>query len=362
MPYPYSFIEQWWGESLTPELQKRIEAAPAGHLVSFMNDLHDENDGMREAGPKPDGTLRPLLRSGGRGVSEVIPIALNILLYAHEIIVDPPWPENLKEFPKTTALLLALKPLSDSGAIHFAAIDSRGRHPSYWRKSIADGADAIVRDAYPGLVEQVGPESFDFRLFDVLGTLSLADAFAGRANPLARDELEFKIMTAVLRAAWIDRTYFDLASLARMSIPNLNGKVADLVAVRQSDESFALWREALSRAVAQLTRLPEDLPDWQRDATEIIYSELEPLRQRLLRANSRSNALSVLKKGTSTLLIGGAGISAGWAVSGSAVPSLASSGASIGIASAVDYLRKLKERRSNKAVLDLALAFKADIT
>jgi hypothetical protein len=31
-PYPYSFIEQWWGGSLSPELQQRIEAAPKNQL------------------------------------------------------------------------------------------------------------------------------------------------------------------------------------------------------------------------------------------------------------------------------------------------------------------------------------------
>jgi hypothetical protein len=163
-------------------------------------------------------------------------------------------------------------------------------------------ARGFARAQAAELEAQIGSNALDWIVFETLSTLSLADMLIGRANPLARDEFEFKVMTAVLRAAWIDRTYFDLSSLARMSIPNLNG------------------------------------------------------------ASSRSDALSVMRGGMSAMLTGGAGVAAGWATGSGAVTLLASSGASVGVACAADYLKKLQERRSNKAVLDLALAFKREIS
>jgi hypothetical protein len=143
---------------------------------------------------------------------------------------------------------------------------------------------------------------------EVLGIVKLADEPGNRANPLARDDVEFEVLTALLRDAWVDRTYFDLASLARMSVPHLDGRLSELVAIRKSEDSFALWREALSRALAQLVRIPEDDEDWQHDATDIIYAELEPLRKQVIRKNARSDALSTLNKGVSAMLIAGAGV------------------------------------------------------
>jgi hypothetical protein len=364
--YPYSFIEQWWGESLTPELQKRIEAAPVEHLERFLSDNLNVGDQLMSISPRPDGALRPLLRPVGSrslGVisSRSLSTALNILLYAHELVIDfPRLTITPQTFPVVTAQLLALKPLADIHAIHFGGIDSRARHPSLYSRRNVDRAEIAVRKSYPSLENEIGADRLGEAIFEVMGTIALSDEYSNRFNALARDELEFKIMTSVLRAAWADHAYFDLTALARMSVPNLQGKIGDLVAIRQSEESFSLWREALSRAIMRLAALPDDRVDWQRDATDVVYSELEPLRRNIILANSRSNALAALNKGMSAMLIGGAGVAAGWAAGGGPIPALASSGASIGIAAAADYLRKTKERRGNKALLDLALAFKTD--
>ena len=59
------------------------------------------------------------------------------------------------------------------------------------------------------------------------------------------------------------------------------------------------------------------------------------------------------------MLIAGAGVAAGAAAGGKPLPALASSGVSTGIVAGRAYLRSLRERRANKAILDLALAFKS---
>jgi hypothetical protein len=189
--------------------------------------------------------------------------------------------------------------------------------------------------------------------------MALSDRLQNRVNPLALSETEFEILGAVLREAWIDRSYFTLTSLARMALPNLSANISELIAVRNSEESFALWREALSKAIVQLERIPDEDENWQRDATDIVFAELEPLREQIMRANSRSRTFSALQRGTSSMLIAGAGVLAGTAAGGKPLPALASSGASTGILAGAAYLKSLKERRVNKAILDLALAFKS---
>ena len=371
MPYPYSFIEEWWGESLSHELQQRIEAAPKKQLEIFRNDLDEVSDGILSMPPKPDGILRPALLTpwsalftpwNARRAETVLSMALNVLLYAHEIVIDSPLGNgNARDIPRETGWLLAIKPLVDNGIIQLGRIDSR--QPWYWHPSGLDRnaarLESVIRQSYPEADTLLMQDDFTSAAFEVTRIMSLSDRLLDRINPLAHDETEFEILTKVLRDAWIDRTYFTLTSLARISLPHLDGKINELVAVRQSEESFAHWRDALSNAVAQLERIPDQDDNWQQDATDIIHAELEPVRQQVARANSSSRALSALRKGTSSMLIAGAGVLAGWASGGKPLPALASFGTSTGIVTGSAYLRSLKERRANKAILDLALAFKS---
>src|SRR5260370_42501878 len=93
MSYPYSFIEEWWGESLSPELQQRIETAPRKQLDIFKRDLYNVSDRILSIPPKADGILRPAFISL-RGpdlrtaMKSSLSSALNVLLYAHEIVID----------------------------------------------------------------------------------------------------------------------------------------------------------------------------------------------------------------------------------------------------------------------------------
>jgi hypothetical protein len=364
MPYPYSFIQEWWGESLSPELQQRIEAAPTNQLAIFWNDLDEVSDGISSMPPKPDGILRPALLSpwiaNRRTATEAsLSMALNILLYAHEIVVDSPLGDgDARDIPRETGWLLAIKPLVDTSIIQLGHIDSRSVYRSALERNAAR-LEGVIRQSYPEPDTLLTQHDFGYAAFEVTRIMALSDRLLDRINPLARSEIEFEILTAVLRDTWIDRTYFTLTSLARISVPHLDGKINELVTVRQSEESFAHWRDALSNAIAQLGRIPDQDDNWQQDATDIIHTELEPVRQEVARANSSSRALSALRKGTSSMLIAGAGVLAGWASGGKPLPALASSGVSTGIVTGSAYLRSLKERRANKAILDLALAFKS---
>jgi len=272
----------------------------------------------------------------------------------------PPRPDRARDVPRTTAHLLTIKPLVDAGVMHLAAVGSRSRHPSIRTYDAVEHASSVARRACPDLYESLGEHAFEGIVSEVVGLLEFSQAHPGFANPFARFEEEFVILAALLREAWTDRIYFDMTSLARISVPNLQGKSRDLIAVRQSEESFALWRDALSRAIMRLSIIPDDNTDWQRDAREVMAAELEPLVEKVLRDNARSRALATFKKGVSAMLIAGAGVSAGWATGGNITSGVAASGATTGVTYAASYLKSLKERRGNKAILDLALAFKTE--
>jgi hypothetical protein len=160
MPYPYSFIEDWWGESLSPELQQRIKAAPKKQLAMFRDDLHGSSDGITKIPPRPDGILRPALISplgpDWRPVAEwSLSTALNILLYAHEIVIDTPLgSDEVADIPLETGWLLAVKPLADAGIMRLGHIKSLSAHPSRLQPSI-ERIEAVIRQSNP---------EFDFHL------------------------------------------------------------------------------------------------------------------------------------------------------------------------------------------------------
>jgi hypothetical protein len=161
-PYPYSFIEEWWGESLNPDLQERIEAAPRSHLASFMHDLHLRSDRLMSIPPRQEGVLRPLLRPV-RGARDILTagslsMAMNVLLYAHEVIIDSSFlfSDSPRRIPKATAQLLAIKPLADTDVIHIAAIDSRSRHPSLLGGGNIEAGLIAALKSNPGLYETLG--------------------------------------------------------------------------------------------------------------------------------------------------------------------------------------------------------------
>jgi hypothetical protein len=174
---------------------------------------------------------------------------------------------------------------------------------------------------------------------------------------MACNDYEYKMMTSLLHQAEVDRKFWTLATLTQMNVPQLQGKIDELVTIRRSDDTFNLWREALSTALVQVQRIPHDRDKWQEDANAVLFSELEPLRLKLQRAASKSPVLSAVYMGASKISIAGAGAMTGWAAGGTLTSTVASSTATTALESAVSYFRTAKARRQSKAVLDIALAF-----
>ena len=316
---PYDFIEEWWGEPLGAELLDRIESAPNDQLLAFDDDYAFESN-LKWLPEIPDGHLRPILRSmsAPNALTSGIPFstALNILLYSHELILDDPI--GIKEYDESVLLkrlrrgfvdLWALKPFADSGIVYFGSVSSMSRHPSNMSVASQYLDDVHFTDPNPEAIVEC-----------VAGGIFLVRQFDGRAHPMAYGRQEFEVMASLLRRTSIDQRYLDLTTLASLNLPRIEGRASELVAVRRSNEDFALWRDALSRALSQIEKISENDESWQADAIAVMHAELTPLRERLQRATKRSPALAALQAGVSGISIGGLGILAGWAVGGGFVP------------------------------------------
>ena len=214
-----------------------------------------------------------------------------------------------------------LKPLADAGSLYIGHISSRSRHPSLNRLRFdREQVINVFQTRFPDLSAELtakpgryGGNGLDETLIDVINVVRLAAWSQGRANAMACNDYEYKVMTSLLREAEVDRKYWTLATLTQMNVPRLQGKIDELVTIRRSDDAFNLWREALSTALVQIQRIPRDRDKWQEDANSVLFSELEPLRLKLQRAASKSPVLTAMHMGASKISIAGAGALSGWA-------------------------------------------------
>jgi hypothetical protein len=146
---PYAAIREFWGEDLSRQLARRIENAPEGHLKQFSSFLtHHYVLGIEPLPPIPNGHLRPILSIGAldfvdlpdfgesdfQGRIGLAHIALAILLYAHEVVVDDIAPylchRNRGVRIATTRWLLAAQELHEKRLIHIQPTTSIKIHPS----------------------------------------------------------------------------------------------------------------------------------------------------------------------------------------------------------------------------------------
>jgi hypothetical protein len=370
-PYPYNLIEEWWGEPLTAELRARIRAAPEAQVWDFMEDSMHTPDSFRASLPElPDGTLRPLLREDwlfgdfdrrtGEPFSRLLLIGLNVLLYSQQIAMESPIHPNLDitGMLQVIDFLLDLKPLVDARVIYMGHVTSRTHHPSALRPT----SIATIEAAVPEIKQTFGCDdgTANTLVRDVMGLIEFTRGIGGRVNPMARSSIEYEVMAILMREAWRDRKFFDLTALASLAVPRIQGAVKELVAIRQSDEAFALWRQSLASAITQLNRIPVDDENWQEDANGIIYAELEPMRSKISRTVAKSPLLSSLQTGTSRMLLAGVGAVGGWTLGGGIPSALSTSAITLGLDGIAAYLRAVKERSVNQAILDLALLFRPD--
>jgi hypothetical protein len=180
-------------------------------------------------------------------------------------------------------------------------------------------------------------------------------------QPLVRSRAESTVLQAMFELTATempDLRRIHLQKLASMTIPTLEIKVNELVAVRRHSEDFARWRTALSTALAQVQQLKEEDETWASQASAIVNSELEVVREQVQAEVERSPALASMRSGTAGFALAGLGSLVGSTVGGTRVlPALVGAGSAKIVETTANYVRSLRKRRRGRALLDLALTF-----
>ncbi|MFD6735798.1 hypothetical protein ACFWDZ_32345, partial [Micromonospora aurantiaca] len=331
---PYGVIESYWGEGLSPELIRRIANAPESHLEAFKASFHGLGVGLIP--PLPAGHLRPVVSVhmadfvGQRQGDDLwaanvaaANAALVTLLYAHEIVLDPPTeivasPDKHLRYAALRWLMEA-KPLFDRGIIHFAPVTSLKTHPSGRTSQYRELVDHLVQERHPeiegwlryalqrsGVTEQEVFEASRYHLIDelVVDALSFtrySKSWPGRIHRLLRSKAEEAIAAAAIgysQGQPRNSREVRLGRLLEVGLPGFAPSARALVTIRQNDEAFAEWRHFLSGALNSITISDPTSPEQLRIAREVMYGEMEPIQQRVRKATAKSPALQALKSGS----------------------------------------------------------------
>jgi hypothetical protein len=225
----------------------------------------------------------------------------------------------------------------------------------------------------PGLEEYLGrtavgklsPEELQSVLMEVASIVVLTitgtrSVDPEKWHPLARTLLEASFMDDMMKLVGSsdpDVRPVALTKLAAMSVPTLSVSRRDLAIVRRSDEAFFELRQHLQQALEQIELISSADETWPKSAREIVAAELPLVVAKVERSTKKSPALSAARTGTRNFGVAGLGAVAG-AVAGGNLPSAAvGAGMSKGAEAVGDYISALRRRRSDRALLQLALSF-----
>ena len=376
---PYSAISDFWGESLSLDLIQRIGAAPSEHLDAFRSHLIIYRRGMSKLPNLPRGHLRPVLTFStadvlqGRREEDLGGLALVILLYAHEIVMqdvtgllcslDPVLRRRVGKW------LLKIHPLYEQGVIHFRPVTSAKRHPSSGRgmpESQLPDMRQVVQDNL-GFSDTIDPDLRDALAYsffkDVTVFFRFNQSWPEKVNQLLRTEVEYAMLQILLNRTFpnIDLREVALRRLTQMAVPGFSVDIDSLIAVRRSERLFADWRDGLAESLSRIGPVEPGDDESARAASAIVYGEMEAFNDRLQVQVQKSPALRALKSGTARFGVAALAAGAGFLAGGSVPSALAAAAASHGIDSAVRYLAIRKEQVQGRAINDLVMSFSGDV-
>jgi hypothetical protein len=174
------------------------------------------------------------------------------------------------------------------------------------------------------------------------------------ATPLARNAIEEVAWSRLIAGHRIDERVTSLQKLSRIQLPQFRPDTKLLVRLRSSHSTFAVWREALTRAVQHIASMPVDAE--VAAATEIVSDELGN-SIRSIRIATEAPALAGLREGTlnfvlSGLLGAGIGLASGQPLTGVAagLGGSAASGAAQGVQS---YLHEAGRSKAGRLLWDV---------
>ena len=379
---PYCIVEDWWGEALSRSLIERVSSAPTDHVQRFLVAAKDEvrRSSHNALPPLPAGNLRPLvLETGTDSIQHgdhyrYIDSAARLLTYSHEAVIEEPFahgPLHLDASLLAPLLtrLLRVRPLWELGALRFAQVGARQRHPSRnfsltglsnLDAATADEIRSAWADVRATLPPNVAWDDLDFSVSNNVGlsvrmVFERPDSLQAIARSPAEDIL---LRTAIANGARMSTRTQDvrLQSLARLSLPGANLPVPSLVTLRTNDALYADFRSKLGNALDEVERLPEG-ERWLSTATELVSQELRPTTDQLQAAVRKSPALAAAKTSLGKFSLSAIGSAAG-AMHGGGLSSALLGGAVGKAAEAVQtYIHERQRQRADKAVLDIVVSF-----
>lgn len=359
----FHLTEEWWGEAFSPKLVTSISTAPKSHLVAYIESMEDQI-GFDDS-PVPKGAIRPALGVSQRDPTAEVQVqtALQLLLYSHEVVLEPRVLRPLdagygqrKLLATRLNLMLRLRPLIEDGTIRCQIVQSRGRHPAFeeLRLQILSRTDHL-EEVIP--LDENGA-ILDYRSFvDNAGAIfgGMALSKANLAQPLARTSLDAHLLRGFLDVGFKDRRQSTLALLAGMHLPSMSGQIENIVRLRQSSEAFAEWRSHLSAALGTVDTMGSDVSI--EDAKQIVVHELREGIAGIDRSVKSSPALAAMKGGLVGFSVSAVSAATTGIITGNPWNALAAGVAGKVADSTVSYFKALRARRPQKLILDLALSF-----
>ena len=372
---PYKIISDFWGESLSSDLLQRIEDAPPEHVEEFESRIYDYGSDMAHMPDLPKGHLRPVLTFStadvlqGRQKEALDGLALVLLLYAHEIVMDDvTWflsDPDPKVRHRVGEWLLKTQPLYEQGIIHFRPVTSAKRHPSRFesipKESVTDVRQAVLDNLHTA--SPIDAELLDLLadafLQDVTAYFSFVQVWPGNVNQLLRTEAEYAILQALLNRSVprLDLREVALRRLTQLTVPEFRVDIDSLVAIRRNDDLFGDWREGLAQSLSNVGPIEPGDDEAAITASSVIFSEMQDYNRRIKDQVEQSPALRSIKKGTAKFGVATLAAGAGFLAGGNITTALASAGASQVMDSAMRYLAMRKDRAQGRAVEDLVMSF-----
>lgn len=314
--------EEWWGDSLGPDLLAAMKAAPFYQLEAFYDDwpwantfrehpeLHEFP--LSELAP---GELRPVIRGKGVWDSSV----LSLLLYSNSVVLGSEFlsmfhgfainarygagldEEELRdETVHAFAQLAELRPLIDRDLVHFTNIvampyaygDYLAGDDYEWRVKRA------LRRAFPNITDE---ELAEHRADRDLARIRYLAA-QNEATPVALTDAESRVLSTVAGANPIDGRRKATEKLARAVVPTVRGSIRDICTLRSDEEVFAQWRDSLNGALNHVLDFPVSLRNAAL-AKEVLAREMAEATDKLSRGVGTWTSADQIRSGARNFLI-----------------------------------------------------------
>lgn len=312
---------------------------------------------LYEPPPLKRGTLRPYVNlADGGEYADVLDRAVNLLLYAPEVIV---WgPVELLEAGGLDEALNVIPALANAwDLIADGSLILREMGRPLGRPASFGNPDSLRLDT-PEIYEPLG--FTDRELNHWIDQVTVLEMWQGATTPWFLNERQSLVAVGLMQQASVaaDRRALQVPKLAALELPDLKMHVHDVVAVRRSSDAFAEWRQRLGEALGQVELLPEG-DGWQQEARAIIADELTPYTERVRAEASRSTALSKAVVGMKEMAITGIGGAVGGIADGpsGAIAGLGGAGLVALAAGMSDWVKARRDAVPKRAVLQLSMIF-----